>query len=403
MIIGRKLTMLNSRSTIREQNEHIVLTEIINNPEISRAEISKNANLNKATVSEIVRKFIDEEIVIETGIGASSTSGGRKPILLKINKRAGISLNFDIRYDKISYMATYLDGETILLTSETRKINKENVVSIIEEIVNKFIRTSSFLKKTPFGLIGIAIAIHGIISENKITFTPYYDLDQIDLAKELNQLLDLPIYIENEANLSALSEASLDTQHKNLITMSIHTGVGAGIIIDEKLYRGCEGRSGEIGHTILYPNGMKCPCGNYGCLEQYCSETAVLRFYREREQNDCLTIEDLIKNFHNDEKNAVQIIEDFAKNLSIGLINLIGSYGPDVVYISGSLTSKMPSIINMINRHLSSTIYQNAPIKVSKIASHASLYGATVMNIQNFLDVEAIKVDQKYSFELMEI
>lgn len=395
--------MLIKRSTIREQNEHIVLAEIINNPEISRAEISKNTNLNKATISGIVRKFIDEEIVIETGIGASSTSGGRKPILLKINKWAGISLSFDVRYDKISYMATYLDGETISLSSESKEINKDNIVSVIEELVNKFTQTNPLLEKTPFRLIGIAIAIHGVISENKVTFTPYYDLDQIDLAEELNRVLNLPVYIENEANLSALAEASLDTEHENLITMSIHTGVGAGIIIDEKLYLGCEGRSGEIGHTTLYPNGMKCPCGNYGCLEQYCSESAVLRFYREREQDDSLTTEDLIKSFHNGEKNAVQIIEDFAKNLSIGLINLIGSYGPDIVYISGSLTSKMPSIIDMVNDHLSSTIYKNAPIKVSKIANHASLHGATVMNIQNFLEVEAIKIDRKHSFELMEI
>ncbi len=395
--------MLSGRSTIREQNEHTVLTEIINNPEISRAEISKNANLNKATVSEIVRKFIEEEIVIETGIGASSTSGGRKPILLKVNKRAGISLSFDIRYDRISYMATYLDGETISLSSESREITKENVVAVIVELVNRFIDTNPLLKKTPFGLIGIAIAIHGVISENRITFTPYYDLDQIDLAAEINRALNLPVYIENEANLAALAEASLDTEHENLITMSIHTGVGAGVIIDEKLYRGCEGRSGEIGHTTLYPNGIKCPCGNYGCLEQYCSESAVLRFYRERAQDESLTTDDLIKNFHKGKKNAVQIIEDFAKNLSIGLINLIGSYGPDIVYISSALTSKMPSIIDMVNGHLSNTLYQNAPIKVSKIANYASLHGATVMNIQNFLEVEAIKIDRKHSFELMEI
>lgn len=392
--------MIISHSSMREQNEHLVLSEIINQPEISRAEISKNTNLNKATVSEIVRKLIESQLVIETGIGDSSTSGGRKPILLKINKKAGISLSFDIRFDKISYLASFLDGETFQLSSEYMEINKDNIVSIIESIVSKF---QNSVEPTPYGIIGIAISIHGIISDNKIIFTPYYDLDKIDLAEELQEKLNLPVYIENEANLTALAQASTDTIHKNIIACSIHTGVGAGIIIDERLYRGFEGRSGEIGHTTLYPNGLKCPCGNYGCLEQYCSETSVLRFFREEKRDNDLTINDLINSYNNDDRSARKIINDFSRNLSIGLISLMGLYGPEIIYISSSLISKMPSIIDLVNDHLENTIYKNVPIEVSIIANNASLFGATVMNIQNFLKIEALKLETPPSFQLMNV
>lgn len=390
--------MINSHTTMREKNVHMVLSEIINNPEISRAEISKNTQLNKATISEIVRELIDTQYVVETGIGRSSAAGGRKPILLKINKKAGISLSFDIRYDNLTYMVNYLNGQIIKEYSKTVEINKDNIVDLIRTVVKQ---VKDDVIKTPYGIIGITIAIHGITSENKILFTPSYDLDKIDLAQQLIEKLKIPVYIENEANLAALAEASMDNTHENLITCSIHTGVGAGIIINEKLYRGFEGRSGEIGHTTLYPDGLKCACGNFGCIEQYCSQKAVLKFYREQKDDEDLTIVDLVKGFNKDEAVAVKIIEDFAKNLGIGLSSLMGMYGPEIVYISSLLINRLPIIIDLIEKQLENTMYNKVPIALSKFYNQPSLFGATVMNIQKFLEVDAIKVSDQYKGELI--
>jgi len=379
--------MANNHSSVREQNIHTVLSQIINYPEISRAEISKKANLNKATVSEIVRNLIDEQYVLETGRGASSDVGGRKPILLKINKKAGVSVSFDVRYDQISYMTSYLNGETIDINSIEMNIDSSNIISVIKNLVLSF---KESITDIPFGLIGITISVHGIISDNKIVFTPYYDLFQIDLANELENELNIPVYLENEANLAALAEATLDTDHNNLITCSIHTGVGAGIIIDQQLYRGYEGRSGEIGHTTLYPDGIQCPCGNEGCLEQYCSQTALLSFYQEAHQNNQLTLNDLINDFQKEDVTAIKLVEKFAKNLSMGMVNLMGTYGPEIIYINSYMSRELPIIIDRVQEHLSETLYTNIPIKNSEVAGNASLFGATVMNIQNFFEVNSL-------------
>jgi len=379
--------MPKNHSSVREQNIHTVLSQIINYPEISRAEISKKANLNKATVSEIVRNLIDEQYVLETGRGASSDVGGRKPILLKINKKAGVSVSFDVRYDQISYMISYLNGETIDSKSIEMTIDSTNVISVIKNLVLNF---QESINDNPFGIIGISIAVHGITSDNKIVFTPYYDLFQIDLANELENKLDIPVYLENEANLSALAEATLDTDHNNLITCSIHTGVGAGIIIDQQLYRGYQGRSGEIGHTTLYPDGIHCPCGNEGCLEQYCSQTSLLTFYQEAHQNTQLTLNDLINDFQNQDAIATKVVEEFAKNLSIGMVNLMGTYSPEIIYINSYISRKLPIIIDSVQEHLNETIYTNIPIKNSEVAGNASLFGATVMNIQNFYEINSL-------------
>lgn len=382
--------MVTSHTTMREHNVHIVLSEIINSPEVSRAEISKNTKLNKATVSEIVRELINNDYVVETGIGDGSSAGGRKPILLKINKTAGISLSFDIRYDKISYMMNFLNGEQMKYDSKKIKITKDNVVDEICSIVKDI---KSEMSETPFGIIGITISLHGIISGKDIIFTPKYNIDEIDLVSELEAELKLPIFIENEANLAALAEASMDNKHTNLITCSIHTGLGAGIIIDEKLYRGHEGRSGEIGHTVLYPGGLECSCGNLGCIEQYCSETAVLNFYREVKQVPTLRIDDLIKDYENQDAETIELIEEFTKNLSIGLMSLMGLFGPEIIYVSSPLIHKLPVVLEQVKEQLKDTIYNEITIAPSKIEEHASLIGATVMNIQNFLNIDAIKVN----------
>lgn len=381
--------MMTSHTIMREHNVQIVLSEIMNNPEVSRAEISKKTKLNKATVSEIVRDLIDNDYVVETGIGNGSSAGGRKPILLKINMLGGFSLSFDIRYDKISYMINFLNGEMTRYDSKMIEITRDNIVDEISVIVKKI---KNGLPETPFGIIGLALSIHGIISDNQIIFTPKYDIDEVDLASELESKLNMPIYIENEANLAALAEASMDNDHTNLITCSIHTGVGAGIIIDEKLYRGHEGRSGEIGHTILYPNGLKCSCGNLGCIEQYCSETAVLNFYREEKQNSDLIITDLIKDYENGDTVTVELIKEFTKNLSIGLMSLMGVFGPEIIYVSSPLIHKLPILLEEVKEQLKGTIYNDITIAPSKNGHHASLIGATVMNIQNFLNIDAIKV-----------
>lgn len=242
-------------------------------------------------------------------------------------------------------------------------------------------------------LIGIAISIHGIISNNKIVFTPNYNIDQLDLAAEIENSLNIPVYIENEANLAALAEASFNNSYKNLVTCSIHTGVGAGIIIDEQLYRGHNGRSGEIGHTTLYPDGVKCPCGNKGCFEQYCSEAALLYSYQKEKQNTALSIDDLISDYNNNDKITHKLINQFSKNLSIALINIMSLFGPEIIYINSPLVSELPIIIKLIKNYLEGTIFNNIPISLSRIHNHPSLIGATVMNIQNFLNVHAIKVN----------
>lgn len=384
--------MSKAITNIRENNTLLVLSEIMNNPKVSRAKVSEITGLNKATVSEIVKKLITDEYVIETGAGESSSAGGRRPIPLTINNKAGISVSFDVRYDRISYLFTYLDGEKIEYGIREIEINKSNIIDVITEIVDE---SKPHFEETPFGIVGVTVSIHGIVFDNIIEFTPYFDIDNLDLKEILEEKLELPIYIENEANLTALAESAFDNAHNNLISLSAHTGIGAGIILNGKLYRGVRGRSGEIGHTVLYPNGLPCPCGNKGCLEQYCSPKAVLRNFQQIKSNPKLTFDDLVSAYNHGDKDARNLIMQFAKDFGIGLMNVIGNYDPEIVYINSEIIEGIPEIINLLNRYLSMTIYKDVHLEKSKLGIKASLYGAMVLNLKEFLRVDNIDFDSK--------
>lgn len=307
--------------------------------------------------------------------------------MLQINQQAGITLNIDLGYDYLSYLLTYLNGEVIVKESIAVLIDQTNCVGLIQETL---LKANNLAEITPYGIVSISIAVHGIVFENQIIFTPYYDLDQIDLHDQLSQQIDIPIYIENEANLSALAEKTFSTAVSNLVSISIHSGVGAGVVVNNELYSGRDGRSGEIGHTILYPHGKDCPCGNKGCLEQYCSQKAVLASLQKVKNDPTLSLTDLITFYNADDTEAIKLIEEFAFHISIGINNVIASYGPEKVYLNSTLVNKIPALLPLIKKSLMSSFSLKTPVENSLLAEQSILLGGAALGIQKFFHLPTL-------------
>lgn len=147
---------------------------------------------------------------------------------------------------------------------------------IITELIQAIRAQKDLIPECPYGLIGIALGIHGIVDHGQITFTPYSDYANLDLVSILEKEFQVPVYVVNEANLSVLGDYTFHYPGKNVVELSIHTGIGLGIIVKQKLFSGTHGFAGEFGHTIIQVDGRPCPCGNRGCLEQYASERVLL-------------------------------------------------------------------------------------------------------------------------------
>ncbi|WP_373779776.1 ROK family protein, partial [Jeotgalibaca porci] len=161
----------------------------------------------------------------------------------------------------------------------------------------------------------------------------------------------------------------------------------AGIIINGELYHGRNGHSGEVGHMILYPHGVACPCGNKGCLEQYCSEKAILQQYRLLKADDTRTLYDLADDYYAGDQDVITFIEKAAHEISIGIRNIISGFAPGVVYINSPLTRKLPFLLTLINNCIRSKFSKEVPILTSEIGATASLLGAAVLNLQNFFNI----------------
>lgn len=383
--------MVVDKHTIRRTNQSMILENIICNQPISRATLSKVTNLNKATVSQITKELLDEGLILEIGEGNSTSAGGRKPTMLKLNGEAGVSISIDLGANYIAIALFYVNGQMIFehITRDI-EIKKENAVFYILEAV-KLVDLNQVT--TRYGLTGIGIAIHGIVENERIIFTSYYDLDKMDLIESLKPYFDCPIYIENEAKLSALAESTFTSTHRNLVCLSIHSGIGVGIINNGELYRGRNGMAGEIGHTILFPDGELCRCGNHGCLELYCSEATILSQYQKMIKKKELITADLFGNaYHKQEPIANQLAAKMAKYLAVALNNIVVSYSPEIIYINSPIIRRIPEIIDMIQQYLESSFSRGVLIRNSNLGSKAILHGACALCTRSFLKVKHIKL-----------
>ncbi|WP_099222860.1 ROK family protein [Listeria costaricensis] len=368
---------------IREQNERIILHTIIQNGPLSRADLAKETGLNKGTVSEIVRVLLARKLINETGIGSSTEAGGRRPILLQFDQKAALTVAIDLGYNYLSSALMYLDGETIHETHrENYHVNRQTILAEVERLFQDY---QSRAPETHYGISSVAIAIHGTVLHQQILFTPYYDLANLDMAEILTQKLGVPVYLENEANLSAIAEFAQDRSKRDLVSISIHSGVGAGILLDGKLHSGKNGYSGEIGHMILFPDGRPCPCGNHGCLEQYCSEKAVLEEFGRLKGITTPTIADVKAAFLTGDSETKALVDQTAKYLAIAINNVSNTFNPEIIYINSRLVDALPTMIPLVKENLTSFLTASITIQPSTLAKQAILQGASSIAAQRFL------------------
>lgn len=376
-----------SKELIRDINTHLILETIINHASISRASTAKHLGLTKATVSAIVQDLINRKLVIE--IGSDDTSLGRKPILLSLNKKAGYVVSIDLGVDTISALISDLAGEDCcLMQIRTPK----NVFLIVNEIIN-LIESMKIPTDSPYGLVGITVGIHGVTSSNQVSFAPYYNLSGANLAEGLNQHFGVPIYLENEANLSVIGEKTFQYDYANIANISVHSGIGLGIIINDQLFTGYNGRAGEFGHTIIEIDGRPCPCGNLGCLEQYVSERVLLNEFAKLKGLEKADFSDYSQKLEDRDPIAMQIMDQFIKYMSVGINNILNAYNPEIVIINSLFTIHFPQVLKKIEDSLKSKMNSYIEIVPSVLRDTSILLGGACVAIKGFLGVNNLKLN----------
>jgi N-acetylglucosamine repressor len=332
---------------MRQLNRSTVLNIILEQQPLSRMDIAIRTGLNKATVSSIVDDLLEHCYIHELGHGKSS--GGRKPILLGLNPRAAFSIGIDFQITHITAAVTNFAGrvESVHTThiACSEELNQDHVVDFIVREVRAALTRAP---ETEHGVLGVGIAMPGLVNyqSGQVHYLPNIGITDWSLRDKLNAELGLPMVIDNDANCGAWAHYHrLSPRPANMVYVHAGVGIGAGIIVDGRLYRGEDGLAGEFGHTTIVPQGLRCACGNYGCWEQYASEQALLRYLDEhgaqlhvRTSGQKLA-HTIAAQADMDPGPYREALSTLAMYIGMGVANIANSLNPGAILIGGTLAA----------------------------------------------------------------
>lgn len=253
----------------------------------------------------------------------------------------------------------------------------EKVVSRVNAGIRKQLDTA--LKKG-VTVDAVGVGAPGVIKVEQgiVVKSPNFpDWNNLPLKTLLEKELGIPVFIENDANAAALGEQWLGAGRniRSMILMTLGTGVGGGIILDNQIWHGADGMAGEIGHMTIIPEGRRCSCGNVGCLEAYASARGIVQSYREALEpsvrKSSLTIkqvtsEEVYDAARNGSRIAQLVMQDMGRILGIGIASLINIFNPERIVIGGGVKEAWALFIDAVRKEITRRAFE-APAKRTEI------------------------------------
>ncbi|MCG3418107.1 ROK family transcriptional regulator [Oceanobacillus jordanicus] len=371
---------------MKSVNKSIILNKVRTAEPISRAQIAKETKLTPPTVSSIVKELLEEGIIRESSLGESQ--GGRKPTMLHINLDAFYVIGVDAGPQRVTSILTDLAGNIIHRADKElfTPITNEQFMGVLKDTISETIEASNREKRE---MVGIGVAMHGVVNVETGTslIAPNLNLKNIPIKEELEKEFELDVKVENDARAMALGESWFGGHGSaSMVAVNIGHGVGAGLVINEKLYHGDRDIAGEIGHMTIDLHGPTCTCGNTGCLQAFVSGPAIAA----RAQKEGLTGEDIAKLAKSGDQEATSLLEETGKLIGIGLVNLIHLVNPEKIVLGGGVMKSEKFILPAIKETISARgLTQDAKetnVSVTKLGDHATLLGAVALLLVELFD-----------------
>lgn len=264
--------------------------------------------------------------------------------------------------------------------------SKNTILNTIENIIQMVISKAT---KDQIIVEGIGMGTPGIVQDGVI-LGGSENLDgweNIDLSSYYKKIFNLPVLVDNDANLMGLGEFYYGAAKgcTDVVFLTIGTGIGGAVIVNGKLYGGYENRGSELGHVVVEHKGPGCNCGGKGCLELYASTTALIKDYSKRSGKN---IEDLngyfiIKKFHENEINAVNCLQEHTDYLGHGIASFINTFAPQKIVIGGGISDAGQFYIDMISKsafsYMMPSCGSNTEVVGAKLGNNAGSLGAAAL------------------------
>jgi N-acetylglucosamine repressor len=378
-------------------NRDLVLKTIFEHESVSRAEIARLTQLTRATVSDMVSSLIEEGLVEEVGYGESL--GGKAPILLSLVADSRYLIGLNLAQDKFIGSVVNLRGE-IKETAEIPVDNSdgEQALQYVYQILDQL------TQKGWNPLVGIGVGTPGLVNTQDGVVINAVNLDWQDLplAHLIESRYEIPVSVLNDSQATAIGEFVYGANHtseSNLIVVTVKHGIGAGILINGRLFQGDGGGAGEIGHVVVQENGSLCRCGKYGCLETVASAGAVIQ--RAITLAPEYSNSELAKNPQKISLSAIEaacqandplaqrVVSEAARFLGTSLANLISVLNIQKIVLTGDMACFgelwLQSVRNAMMQAALIRMAQDTQLEMGSLEFRACILGASAfMLLENY-------------------
>ncbi len=368
-------------NTIRDINRQIVLNYVREREPISRAEIARETDLQRSTISAIVDALTAEGLVEEVGEGEST--GGRRPTLLRLRTKEAIAVGVAITPTSTTVATSDLAGRIVeqrgFLTDPDPDKTLGEVIALVRE----------FSARNKGSIEAVGVSLPGLVdpSTGNAIYVPYFKWRDIPVSRTISAAIGLPVIIDNDANAVALAELWFGrpevSDARDFIMVLVAEGVGTGIVFDGQVYRGQRGAAGEFGHMVIGTHApVPCSCGNRDCWEAFSSERAALARYRKLagdERASQLNFRELVDRGLSGEANAKVALTDTALCLGVGISNLVVGFSPEAVVVGGEIARAWPLVESALKETIEHSVRRGLPsarILPSTLGEEPALRGA---------------------------
>lgn len=374
--------MVRSTGSPRETNRHRVLDAMLAfaGAELTHAQLSQHTGLAVGTVNSIVRELAAAGVV-DTVPGA-----GRRGGTVRLGRGAGLVAGIDFGH---SHLAVAIADMTGAIVAETKTIvdagqDHEDGLALAQRMLDSLF-TGHEDRRSLLRTVGVGLPApfsHEVVLPSAI-MPGWMGVDAQLLA---TKAFGVPAYVDNDANLGAIAEhrRGAGRGYSEMIYVKISSGVGAGLIVDNHIFRGADGMAGEIGHLTVDDQGPLCRCGSRGCLEAYTS-TGAARELLATQLPDA-TFDDMIAAARQGNVPAVRVFEDAGLHLGWGLAAVTNLMNPGIVVVGGDMARAGDLLLDSARLGLRRHVLAGAaatPVVAASLGDRASLLGAVTLAIES--------------------
>lgn len=377
-----------TRHQTKDHNTSLVLKTVLDQGELSRADIARATGLTRPTVSSIVSELLADGYIVETGQGPSV--GGKPPTFLAVNPSGRQLVCLDLSGAEFRGALVDLQGNILHQASaQLAEQRGEAAVAATTALA------ASLLSIATAPVLGIGIGSPGLVNPRQGIVLRSINLgwSNLPLRDRLAAEFDLPVHVANDSHLAALAEYTFGParRSRNLIAIRVGQGIGAGIVLNGRPFYGDGFGAGEIGHVVVAPDGEACSCGNRGCLETTSSTRAMLQQAHHSGGTAITDWTEFVGAVRAGQQVPTAIAADAGRRLGLAIASLIGALNITTIVLAGRVSELGDAFLMPlraeVRRCVLPTMADETTVTYSALGSDLILLGSTALVLQRELGV----------------